>query len=61
MLFLIYVLLGVCFGAWFLFSGYRRLDPSAADAKWYTRLLWLPGAVLLWPLLVTKTFNGAKA
>lgn len=61
---LAYVALGLVFGVWFFFSGYVRIDSSASGAAWYTRLLWLPGAVLLWPLLLgrmlrSKTENAA--
>ena len=59
-LFLAYVGLGVLFGLWFLFGGHRRVDATSADAAWYTRLLWLPGAVLLWPLLIRKALPAAK-
>lgn len=55
---LAYLVLGLGFGLWFFFSGHARLDAGSADAAWYTRLMWFPGSVLLWPLLLGKLFTG---
>ena len=51
---LAYLVVAVLFGGWFVVSGARRLDPNAAGASWLTRLLWLPAAALLWPVLILK-------
>ncbi len=51
----IYLAAGALFAIWFFITGFRRIDPTASSARWYTRLLWLPAAVALWPLLITKT------
>ncbi|MFK7829861.1 MAG: hypothetical protein AB8B57_08800 [Congregibacter sp.] len=56
-----YAGIGLLFGLWFLVSGHTRLDASSVDAAWYTRLMWLPGTVLLWPLLAGKLVRGEAA
>ncbi|MEM6775307.1 MAG: hypothetical protein AAF640_10690 [Pseudomonadota bacterium] len=45
---------GIIFGLWFLIRGHRKVDATSASAGFFTRLLWLPGAVLLWPVLTAK-------
>ncbi len=50
----IYSALGLLFGLWFVFAGAGRLDKGAQSSKWYVRLLWLPGAIALWVVLLPK-------
>lgn len=57
-LILAYLVFGLLFGLWFFFDGHARLDTGSIDAAWYTRLMWFPGSVLLWPLLLSKLFAG---
>ncbi|MEL7046227.1 MAG: hypothetical protein AAGL66_14625 [Pseudomonadota bacterium] len=45
---------GALFGIWFFLRGHRKVDATSASAGFFTRLLWLPGAVLLWPVLTAK-------
>ena len=47
-----YVGAGVVFAAAFAARGVSRVDVRAAGAGWGFRLLIVPGAVLLWPLLL---------
>lgn len=56
-----YCLLGVLFGIFFLLKGYKAIDSSADGAGIGVRLMWLPGAVALWPLLMAKTFRGTAS
>jgi hypothetical protein len=49
-----YVLAGLLFGLAFVFAGVVRIDPAARGTSAVFRLLILPGAVALWPLLATK-------
>ena len=46
-----YWLIGLGFGAWFALKGAARLDPAAAHGTWGFRLLVVPGAAMLWPVL----------
>lgn len=59
-LLLAYLVGGLMFGGWFFVNGHTRLDPTSQDAAWYTRLLWVPGAILLWPFLINKTRKSAR-
>jgi hypothetical protein len=49
-----YLVIGLIFGVYFTVAGCRRIDPTAASANVPVRLMWLPAAFLLWPLLLTK-------
>jgi len=51
----IYLGLGLVFALWFALSGARRLDPAAGRGTWGFRVLLVPGAALLWPLLLPRT------
>lgn len=55
---LAYVLIGALFAAPFAFHWVRRLDPVAAQGTIGFRLLILPGAILLWPLLARRLLRG---
>jgi DMSO/TMAO reductase YedYZ heme-binding membrane subunit len=47
-----YTTLGVVFGVLFITSGAGRVDHAAIGAPWSFRLLILPGAAALWPLIL---------
>jgi hypothetical protein len=57
----LYLLLGVAFAVWFALAGARRVDPVAADGTWGFRVLLIPGAALLWPLLLPRALRGGGA
>jgi hypothetical protein len=54
----IYLALGVLFALPFAFWGSGRLDPDARAASVGFRLVILPGAVVLWPLLAGRWVRG---
>jgi hypothetical protein len=60
-------LVGAYLGAGFLFAlgfaarGAGRLDPVATRGSPGFRILILPGATLLWPLLLAKLLRGGPA
>lgn len=54
LVFYLYLLVGLLFALWFVFKGVQKLDSGMDGAKWNLRLLLLPGAVLLWPVLIRK-------
>lgn len=56
--FVIYLAIGACFALPFAFAWVRRLDPVASDSSIGFRLLCIPGAVLLWPVLILKMRNA---
>jgi hypothetical protein len=55
-----YVLLGSVFAVAFIVRGVDRIDPGAHGAGWTFRLMILPGAVALWPLLLRRWVAGSE-
>jgi hypothetical protein len=55
-----YLAVGVVFAVGFVTRGVQRLDPQARDGTWGFRLLLLPGATLLWPLLLARWRRGDR-
>jgi hypothetical protein len=54
----VYLGLGLLFGLVFVTALVGRIDPGAREAGKGFRLLILPGAVLLWPLLLLRVARG---
>jgi hypothetical protein len=50
----IYAILGLAFGVAFVTTGVTRLDPAAKGTGAVFRLLILPGAAALWPVLLLR-------
>jgi hypothetical protein len=57
----LYALAGVVFAALFLPRAVARMDHGVAGAPWTLRLMLLPGAAALWPLLAWRWIAGASA
>jgi hypothetical protein len=55
----IYLACGMVFAAGFITVGLARVDHTAHGAPWGFRLLILPGAVALWPVLAIKWVRAA--
>ena len=55
----VYLALGLVFAVPFAFWLVDRIDPVAAHGTRTFRLLIVPGAVLLWPLLLSRLLRGA--
>ena len=53
-----YTIFGVVFAIYFVSSGVNRVDSSAKGSTMGFRLIILPGAVLLWPLLLGRIVRG---
>jgi len=49
--------IGLLFAIYFAVWGAQRLDSAAADAPWGFRLLIVPGATALWPVLLPRVFR----
>lgn len=49
---------GLLFAMYFAFWGVQRMDVAATDAPWGFRLLIMPGAMALWPMLLAKVFRA---
>ena len=56
-----YLAIGILFGLFFAFKGAAQLDEVAREAPFGFRVLILPGAVALWPLLLVKLLTKKGA
>ncbi len=58
-----YIAAGLLFGVFFAVSGVARLDPVAKGSPITFRILTIPAATALWPLLLIKMLRqrGAEA
>lgn len=54
-----YLVVGLGLAAWIAARGAARLDPAAAGSGWGFRILIVPGATLLWPILAARLLKGA--
>ncbi|MCB9838014.1 MAG: hypothetical protein H6813_01630 [Phycisphaeraceae bacterium] len=50
-----YAVVGAVYAAYFVFAGAARLDPVIRTTPLRTRILFAPGALALWPLMVLKS------
>lgn len=57
----VYAGIGLVVAAVFSWRGVARVDPAARGAHWGFRLLILPGAAALWPLVVRWWVRAARA
>jgi hypothetical protein len=57
---LIYLAIGLVFGIYFFIRGAAQMDELIKDSKWTVRLLFVPGAIGLWPILFLKLINISK-
>lgn len=55
-----YMVIGVLFAVAFVMIGITRIDPSAGNSTLGFRLIVLPGAALLWPLLLRRWLLARK-
>ena len=55
----VYLTTGLVFAVAFVVRGFRRILPEAAGTRLRVRLLWAPGAMLLWPCLVRRWLSGS--
>ena len=49
-----YLALGAAFALAFVSIGAARIDEQAGNMPWTARCILLPGAALLWPLMLVK-------
>lgn len=54
-----YVLVGVLFATFFVWSGAGKIDDSARGMSWKVRALLFPGSVALWPVLLRQWRKSA--
>jgi hypothetical protein len=53
-----YLAFGLVFAVPFAVLGAQRVDPHALHGSWGFRLLIVPGAMALWPLLLNRWLGG---
>jgi hypothetical protein len=56
----LYLAVGLVFALAFVFSGIERIDPGARGSSLGFRLIVLPGAATLWPVLALRWLGGAS-
>lgn len=56
-----YAVLGTVLGVFFVTIGVGKVDQAAIGAPWSFRLLILPGAAALWPLMLLKWIHAARS
>lgn len=54
----LYLLAGLVFAVLFAWRWVGRIDAAAREGTWGFRLLIIPGAAALWPLLLTRMRSG---
>jgi len=57
----VYIAIGVVFGLYFIFTGIARVDPAAAHTPISFRVLMLPGAAGLWPMLLLRVLRTSQS
>jgi hypothetical protein len=54
-----YMVCGLLFAIPFVLVGAGKIDSHARHGRWGFRLLIIPGAMALWPLLARRWLSGA--
>ena len=57
----LYAVAGALFAVPFAWRGTGALDPAARQGSWGFRLLILPGAAALWPVLLVVWMRSARS
>lgn len=57
----LYALAGVVFSIAFAWRGAGAIEPVAREGTWGFRLLILPGAATLWPVLLLRWIRAGRA
>jgi len=54
----LYCVAGICFAIPFVVFGVGKIDPHAAHGSWGFRIMIIPGAMALWPLMLKRVIAG---
>lgn len=54
----LYLACGLVFAIPFVLIGVKKIDPHAMHGSWGFRVLIVPGAMALWPLLLQRWASG---
>ncbi len=55
---MLYFSAGILFAFFFIAAGITRIDAATKQSGWGFRLLMLPGAMALWPILLPRVIAG---
>jgi len=55
-----YVLCGLVFAVMFVVRGVQRIEHGTVGTRWPCRLIIFPGAVALWPILLSKLTAASR-
>ncbi len=55
-----YLGLGLVFAVAFIVRGAGSIDEVARASPWHVRMLWMPGAAALWPLLLVTWLRAKR-
>lgn len=58
---MLYIIVGVLFAIGFFFKGYKAIDPGATNTPLMVRLMWVPAAFILWPLILKLWLSNAPS
>ena len=56
--FLLYLVAGLIFAVYFVLAGAKRLDEGVQNTPFHFKLILIPGAILIWPLLTFKLLRS---
>ena len=56
----IYLCYGIVFSIAFLVKGISRIDETTHGSTWGFKIIIIPGAIALWPLLLQKWIKAKK-
>jgi hypothetical protein len=56
----LYLAIGLVFAIPFAFNGAGKIDPTAREATLGFKIIIIPGAMALWPLLVRRWLKGVS-
>lgn len=53
----VYMCIGTVMAVWFAAKGFGTIDEAAGKATWWVRMVWMPGVVAIWPVLISKLIH----
>ena len=57
---LAYLGLGVLVASWLIWKGLAKLDSAATNSPWPFRAIIVPGLVVLWPVVLSKSLSRVE-
>ena len=57
----VYSAIGILFSIYFFVKGAAQMDELIVQSKWKVRILLIPGAIGLWPVLLGKLIHKIRS